>query len=344
MRLTGKSLTLITFLVAITFAYGCGGSSSKSSGTETIGGKITQGPVSGATVFADRVINGVSNQKLDTDEYSTITDANGDFNMLAPDYTHVLISRGGTDILTQQPAVQMMAPAGSRNVTPLTTLVALAADETEAQKIKDVISGLGGSFDDDISTEATPAIVMLAKSVETAVKAVSDAVKSGLGESEQATAQVNAIQQTVARSISASISAATADLSAPANLVATMTSGLATAISSVNSENTNVVVPDVSGIVATQAVSAAATVVGANINDATAVSTTEKVVEASLITETVKTTLASAVTESVTSVTADPGYSAAPTPDDYVAPTVPVITPDPDEEPTGATGGTGTNV
>src|SRR6266567_4576965 len=111
-------------------------------------GRLTQGPVGGAVIFADEVSSGTRFVR-DDGEIQTTTDATtGIFTLPSePGYAYILVSVGGTDQLTNQPAMQLIAPSGSANVTPLTTLVAL--DTTGLVKAK--IEALGTSFDVDIS-------------------------------------------------------------------------------------------------------------------------------------------------------------------------------------------------
>ena len=142
----------------------------------TASGKATQGPVSGATIFADRLGAGVALVKDDV-ELSTTTDASGNFKLDVPSNygDYVLVSQGGTDILTGKPAIQMLAPAGSANVTPLTTMVALAPASQQAA-LKAKIEATGIKFDDDISTHATASALFLSKSIETAIETLGVAI------------------------------------------------------------------------------------------------------------------------------------------------------------------------
>jgi hypothetical protein len=92
-------------------------------------GRIVDGYIAGATVFADANHNGV----LDTGEASATTAADGTFVLTGG--TGELVMFGGTDVSTGLAFTgTMKAPEGSTVVTPLTTLVsalqsaALAAD------------------------------------------------------------------------------------------------------------------------------------------------------------------------------------------------------------------------
>ncbi len=78
------------------------------------------GYLSNATVFVDT--NG--NRQLDEGEFSTTTDAAGNFNISGDTATGNLVAFGGTDIMTGS-AFQgvMTAPAGATVVNPFTTLI-----------------------------------------------------------------------------------------------------------------------------------------------------------------------------------------------------------------------------
>ena len=102
-----------------------------------ISGKLSQGYVRGARVWADRLDSqGKANQKLDDDENFTNSGTDGDY-YLAPDYLdYILTSEGGFRIGASGeyiPAAPMLAtlPEDGQtevNITPLTTLVAVAPD------------------------------------------------------------------------------------------------------------------------------------------------------------------------------------------------------------------------
>ena len=163
---TWKMMTLLLLLGLVLCTLGCGDGGSRSAGTfETVTGSVVQGPVSGALVIADR--NG--NYLLDANEASTYTDENGDFNdLVIPDNygNYVLVSIGGVDRITQKPALPMLAPAGAKNITPITTMVALAPASQQAALIADLNDLAGGSYDDDPSLGAPVAFVSLVKTVE----------------------------------------------------------------------------------------------------------------------------------------------------------------------------------
>ncbi|MDD2547704.1 MAG: SwmB domain-containing protein, partial [Burkholderiaceae bacterium] len=87
--------------------------------TATTSGKAIDGYIAGATVFADANGNG----QQDPGEVSATTDAKGNFTLPAGAVGN-LVSKGGTDISTGLPFKGVLtAPAGSKVVNPLTTLV-----------------------------------------------------------------------------------------------------------------------------------------------------------------------------------------------------------------------------
>ncbi|RZI44301.1 DUF4214 domain-containing protein [Herbaspirillum sp. HC18] len=82
-----------------------------------IAGKVADGYVKNATVFADANGNGV----WDEGEAKTTTDANGDFVLTGA--KGAIIATGGTDIATNLPHTGVLkAPEGSAVINPLTSL------------------------------------------------------------------------------------------------------------------------------------------------------------------------------------------------------------------------------
>lgn len=83
-------------------------------------GKVIDGYIKGASVFADLNGDGIRN----VGELSTTTDALGDFSLPGVNGFGQLIVSGGTDIATGRAFEgSMTAPAGSTVVNPLTTLI-----------------------------------------------------------------------------------------------------------------------------------------------------------------------------------------------------------------------------
>lgn len=162
-----KGFFALLLLASLT-AFGCSdGGSRVVTPPAVVSGSVVQGPVSGALVIADK--NG--NFQLDANEASTYTDENGDFNdlVIPENYgPYVLVSLGGVDTITDEPALPMLAPAGAENITPVTTLVALAPEAEQAAMIAelDALAGDAGSYDADPSVDATAEFVSLVKAVE----------------------------------------------------------------------------------------------------------------------------------------------------------------------------------
>jgi VCBS repeat-containing protein len=107
--------------------------------------KVIKGYISGATVFADANGNG----QLDPGEASTTTDSTGSFALSGG--SGALIAFGGTDTSTGLPFKgQLSAPAGSIDITPLTTLLTdLASDPSAQQKL---LAALGLSSSLNLTT------------------------------------------------------------------------------------------------------------------------------------------------------------------------------------------------
>ena len=328
--------TLLSGLCVIAAAAalnGCG----NDAGTVVTGpsGRLTQGPVLGATVFADNVSAGVRFTQ-DSNEVTTTTDVNtGDFTLpTVPGYNYILVSKGGHDKLTGLAAMQMIAPAGSKNITPLTTLVALDTTGTVKAKLE-ALMPVGFTYDSDISTTASPAVLLVAKSVESLVQSMTAAiVKSGSGtvsDLQLATIQAQ-VMQSITQGIAAPAVTATT-LSAPATLTDTLVAAAKSAAASI--QNSNLTVPaGTAATIASNSVSATATA----LNVVTSASTTGVTGgEAAAITPSAATAFAGTVT--ATGNTASSTISASTTLSSYTPPPVTVVTP-PTVGVTGATGGT----
>jgi VCBS repeat-containing protein len=109
-------------------------------GSDQQAGRIVDGYIAGATVFADANGNG----QLDQGEASTTTNADGTFTLTGG--AGPLVMFGGIDISTGLPFQgTLTAPAGSAVVTPLTTLVAalVASGQSVDDAQAEVKSALG---------------------------------------------------------------------------------------------------------------------------------------------------------------------------------------------------------
>jgi hypothetical protein len=320
-------------IAAVAALNGCG----NSAGTAVTGqsGRLSQGPVLGATVFADQVSAGVRFSQ-DANEVNTVTDAStGDFTLpTVPGYNYILVSKGGHDKLTGLPAIQMLAPAGAANITPLTTLVTL--DTTGAVKAKLEALMPGFTFDADVSTTASPAVLLVTKSIETMVAVMSASVTSAPGAPAISAAQVTDIQVLTMKAIAAQLATVpAATLLSPAALTSALQTAGSAAATSINTANPNVNIPTTTAsAIATTSVSATVTAVG--ITGATA-STTAIVGGESTVLANTAAGLANATTAATTAAATT--VTATATPENYVPPTVTVVTPPTVGGTTGATGG-----
>ena len=118
-------------------------------GTPIVNGTVTDGPIAGATVFADANGNGVQ----DTGEATAVTQSDGTFGLFGG--SGELIATGGIDSSTGlTPPGALTAPAGSTVITPLTTLLdayaaalGVAAASVQAQLATALGLQAGGSTD-----------------------------------------------------------------------------------------------------------------------------------------------------------------------------------------------------
>ena len=302
-------------------------------------GRLVQGPVLNATVFADNVSGGTRFVQ-DANEVSTTTNSvTGAFTLPSvPGYNYILVSKGGTDKLTGQDAIQMIAPAGSANITPLTTLVALDTTNTVKAKLQALMPA-GVSYDADISVTSSQAVLLVAKSVETMVQTMTEAISAKAGANTISEDQLAAIQAQTVQAIAvefAKPAVNTTTLAAPADLSTTLQTAAAGAVTSINTANANISIP--SATATTIAASSVTATAGALSIGATASTSTIAGGEAAVMTEQVAQAFTDAVeTQSAvaaTSITADK------TPDSYTPPTIPVVTPITVPDTTGTTGGT----
>jgi hypothetical protein len=337
-------------LVALVSApmVGCLGRSSAVTKITSAGpnGKVAQGAVSGATIWADSLTSGTE-FVIDTAEAGTktTTDVNGNFTLPAqPSYKYVIVSQGGIDTITGKPASTLVAPGGSPTVTPLTTLVSLATTGNLASALSSLLPS-GASFDTDVTASGalTPAMTVLLTAIVTAVTTFNTTVQdaataSGAALSQQ---QINDIDLTLYAQIAAELSTqSTADLSNTATLASSLQTALTTAITTVSTNNTNITGLNASTIatsIADNSVASAAVVVGnatgnANLQAVTAInvqskgvtsSTTATVTEAMVLSpnnaQIIDTTINSVSSSSATGVTA------TSTPSSYAPPSIPVI-------------------
>lgn len=322
-------LGLCSLALAGSFA-GCGSDDAGPSG------RLVQGPVLNATVFADNVSGGVRFAQ-DANEVSTTTSTvTGDFELPStPGYNYILVSKGGIDKLTEQPAIQMIAPAGSANITPLTTLVAL--DTTGTVKAK--LQSLGVSYDADISTTASPAAILVVKSVETMVQSLTQAVVASAGSDTISAEQIATVQAQTMQAIATEFAkpgVTATTLTTTASLSTALQSAATTAATNIGAANTNITIP--AGTATTIASSSVTATAGALSIGATASTGTVSGGETALITPTAAQAFVDAV--AAESAAAAATITATETPTSYTPPTIPVVTPVTVIDTTGTTGGT----
>jgi hypothetical protein len=212
--------------VSVALLGGCG-SDGGGGASSTVSGTVTQGQVKDAVVFADHLSGDYANRILDDANAnssisaadseggsSTTTDKNGDFTLTEPGYDYVIVSVGGTDLLSGQPAMQMLAPAGAKNISPLTTMVALTPEGTERDAIIATIESLGISYDDDLSQNITPAAAIVVHSIQSAVTTMTNALTTdSTGAQTVSNYAVGQIQEQVLYQVKEQIkSASVADL------------------------------------------------------------------------------------------------------------------------------------
>lgn len=250
-------LTLLTMIIC-----GCGGdggalvSTGTSTGTSTSGGTpvatvdtskaqtgaVVQGPVSGATVFADNVAAGIRFVHDTGEVIAAPTGTGGTFSLPTfPSYDFVLVSTGGTDTITGLPALLLLGQAASANITPLTTLVVLDTTRVIQAKLEALMGGT--KYDTDISVNSSPAILLLIKSAETTVQSVSDAVKQAAAAAippvTLSQAQINHIQAQTWQQIALEFARTTQNLATPAGLDSALTAAVTNAIAAIKAEPAN---------------------------------------------------------------------------------------------------------
>lgn len=230
-----RSLSGIIMLLICTLVFsGCGGSDDTPAPVAP-SGKVVQGAVSGAKVFADHKTGAEANYKMDADEASTATTtaADGTFTLAAvPGYDYVSVSSGGVDSITGQPAMQMLAPAGVGIISPLTTMVAMDPG-TES-----VIASLGVNYKDDVSKAVTPAVLLFIQSVQTVVATMTAALNTG--GSTMKDDQINAIQRAILTQVAAGIKGKTvAQMTSPTTLTTTLQTAVNNALVNIVADTAN---------------------------------------------------------------------------------------------------------
>lgn len=326
-------------LLALTgLMYGCGGGGSTATvdSTSARTGSVVQGPVKGSTVFADNVTPGVGTRfSLDagSEVVAALSDATGKYVLpTLPSYDFMLVSYGGKDQITNQDQILLLAPAGARNITPLTTLVTLDTTKQLQAKLEALLGG--AAFDTRVDTGATPAALLLVKTIETAVKSLSDLVKGAtIGTISQK--QLNYIQAQALQSIALEFAATpTDDLRVPAKLAIVMQTAMNNALTAIANEpaNSNIAITLTVSLAARaivdNSVTSSATALypqGTTIDMNTALSISTIQVESSLTD--VSTAFAAAVIKAVSQASAANGIVVTTgTPDTYSPGPLSVVT------------------
>jgi len=205
-------------------------------------GKVVQGEVSGAVVFADHASGPEANFEMEIAEGATAstTADDGTFTLpVIPSYNYVVVSFGGTDKITGQPAMSMLAPPGVNTISPLTTMVAM--DPGMAA----VIQTLGVDYRQDISRQVTPAAALLVHSIQAAVTTLTKTLSSGANASALTSDQITGIQRAALSSIAAGIKNQTAaQVTSPTTLTATLQTAMKNALDAIvaNPQNSNIII------------------------------------------------------------------------------------------------------
>ncbi|HEY9032311.1 MAG TPA: hypothetical protein VIN71_00095 [Pseudomonadales bacterium] len=113
---------LLTSAIALTLA-ACSGDGSSNRGYPTSSGLAVDGPLEGSTVTCDLNSNGV----VDAGEPRTLTAADGRFTFVPACYGQILVSGGSNNVSATESypfTGALKSPAGSKIVSPLTTMLA----------------------------------------------------------------------------------------------------------------------------------------------------------------------------------------------------------------------------
>lgn len=317
-------------LVACTgLVFGCGGGGGGGGGipaAQVVSGNLVGGPIKGAVVFADR-IGGSTRFVLDGDEiHSFVTDGNGHYTLSSvPNYKYVLVSRGGQDTLTGQDSIQMLAQPGSANITILTTLVTLDTTQTLYKKLQ-ALQPKKAPIDFNISKTATPATLLLAKSVETAVQAITKAATSNpaavISAQQIADIQFQAFQQ-----IALSLAATSEKLAAPAGLNRALQTGVDNAIAEINKAANIKIDPAAAVVIADNSVASASTVlsVAASSETELSVSTVQSEIALAASNPSYATTFSNAISTTSAAIVSFVNTLFSSTPSPYAPPTIVIV-------------------
>lgn len=236
----GKYALLVGCIGMFLACGGGGGGGGTSSTPPAVGlsGTVVQGVVSGAKVWADHKSGAEANFKMDASEAATatVTAADGTFTLATtPAYDYICVSSGGVDSITGKPAQQTLAPAGANVLSPFTTLVAM--DSAAAA----VLNSLGVDSASNVSTNVTPAALLLLQSIQAVQTALMEALDPGHNKLTED--QVTSIQRAFMTALVALLKNQTAaQLDTPATLTATLQAAMTNALNSIiaNPANSNI--------------------------------------------------------------------------------------------------------
>lgn len=318
-----KMFGLAGLLAGMMMVAGCGGDDAAAPAASGPAGSVLQGAVSGATVVAKKAgSNDFS--KAETGELTAKTGTDGKFKFqTVPTYAYTLVTLpDGTDILTGKKNVQLIAKAGSQYVTPLTTLVAL--NPAAEANLLALAGGTATSIGDVNISNTTPAALVLAKSIETAVAAMSETISKSAGTATITSQQLANVQSLTLQAIATQVAASTvANLSMPNTLTTAMNTAITTAIPTITNANTNITVTPanitaIATTVANNSVGSAVMAISApagvtTIAQAVAVSTPASSSAASVIAESSKITTATSAAIATAATTAVTAASAVTT-------------------------------
>jgi hypothetical protein len=336
--------------VSVALLGGCGSDGGGGTTSNSVSGVVAQGAVQGAVVFADDVAT--SDYVMDDTEanYSATTDSNGSFSFKAPPYNYLIVTVGGTDSVTNQPAMQMIAPQGSadtsatKNVTPLTTLVALTPSANQAGVIAKIESLGLDSYDVDISSNntTTPAATAFVQSIQSAVTAVTNTFDSSAtsGGQSLSTATKNNIQREMLTQVADQVNQGTAgDLTDATAIGSALGAAASAAVTNVVGNSTinggsTITITGAGAAAVRNTVATAATNVASNVLTSASeqgISTTAKTSETTVVTGTVATSNVAQTNSTVIDQTiADAGVTVTP-----LANTAPSISGTPDAATVG---------
>lgn len=293
---------ILLILFGMAFLINCSGGSDAPPPPPS--GMVVQGPVVGATVWADHTTGTGANKIKDADEVYTTTKIDGTFKYPStPSYSYISRSTGGFDSISGKAAMPMAAPSGANTITPITTVVASVPPGAAQNALIATIQAITGNdkYDANPSKSATPAALALSKSIETAMTVMANAVESSAGIGVITSSQLASVQDTVSSAIATQIQQSLT----PANAAATLTNAtnlgnlvgaaVQAAATSIDTNNTNIGISTTAAAAMNTAVAAAVTNVAngiaANTGGSLGTTPNSAVVEATVMTTTLKDTI-----------------------------------------------------